>query len=135
MDFKKIYSRDRFANENGIILGELNDEHALMSVTVEQKHLNGADSVHGGVLFLLADIAMAALANFKQPISLSIQSDIRFLATAFEGDTLTAEALWVHGGRKLSNCHVNITNQKGELIAVAEGMFHTKRVNVEGVNS
>ncbi len=133
MKFEEIYKHDIFANEAGIVLEELNDSHAVMSFVVERRHLNGGNVAHGGVLFLLADITMAAMANHKQPISVSIQSDIRFLAAAFEGERLTAEAVEVFGRKSLYNSRVTITNEKGDLIAIAEGMYHTKRnVSVGG---
>lgn len=128
MKFEDIYKNDLFANDNGVILEELNDDHAVMSIKIERKHLNGGNTAHGGVIFLLADITMAAMANHRQPLSVSIQSDIRYLAAAFEGDTLRAEAVEVFGRKKLYNSRVSITNQSGDLIAVAEGMFHTKRL-------
>lgn len=127
MDFKELYKSDKFANDVGAVLEQLNDDCARMSLRVGKQHLNAGEVAHGGVVFLLADISMAAMANFKQPLSVSIQSDIRFLAAAFEGDVLTAEAVGVFGRKSMYNCRVSVSNQKGELIAIAEGMFHTKR--------
>lgn len=129
MKFEEIYKNDIFANETGVVLEELNDQHALMSIKIEKRHLNGGNVAHGGVVYLLADIALAAMANHKQPLSVSIQSDIRFLSAAKEGDTLTAEATEVFGRKSLYNSRVTITNQDGDMIAVAEGMLHTKRIN------
>lgn len=123
-----MYKNDIFANEAGVVLQELNEEHAVMTLEVEARHLNAGDVAHGGVLYLLADIAMAAMANFRQPLSVSIQSDIRFLAAAHKGDLLTAVATEVLARRSLYNSRVVITNQNGDLVAVAEGMLHTKRM-------
>ncbi len=128
MKFEDIYKDDIFANEMGITLFELNDQHAVMKLTIEPRHLNGGHVAHGGAIFTLADISMAAVANYNQPISVSIQSDMRFLAAAKLGDTLTAEAVGVFGRKSMYNCRTTITNQDGEMIAIAEGMFHTKRV-------
>ncbi|MFI3263371.1 MAG: PaaI family thioesterase [Rikenellaceae bacterium] len=130
MKFEDLYKEDIFANELGITLDELNEQHALMSVVVETRHKNGGNVGHGGLIFTLADIAMAACANFLQPVSVSIQSDIRFLAAAKIGDKLTAEAIAVFGRKSMFNARVTITNQDGDLIAVAEGMYHTKRVQI-----
>lgn len=132
MKFEDMYKHDKFANNAGVILKELNDNCAKMEITVVKEHLNAGNVAHGGVIFLLADITMAAMANFKQTPSVSIQSDIRFLAAAFEGDVITAEAVEVYGKKSLYNSRVTITNQNGDMIAIAEGMFHRKRVfNVE----
>ncbi len=130
MKFEEIYKKDIFANDQGITLDELNEKHAVMSVTVEHRHKNGGNVGHGGLIFTLADISMAACANFLQPVSVSIQSDIRFLAAAKIGDRLTAEAIAVFGRKSMFNARVTITNQNGDMIAVAEGMYHTKRVEL-----
>lgn len=127
MEFKELYKHDLYANDNGVVLEEVNDDYAKMSLTVEKRHLNGGSTAHGGVLFLLADITMAALANHKQFPSVSIQSDIRFLAAAKEGDIITATAEEVFGRKSLYNSRVTIVNQDGKLIAVAEGMFYVKQ--------
>lgn len=127
MTFEEIYKYDIFANEMGITLDELNDDHAKMSVRIERRHLNGGSVTHGGVLATLSDIAMAAIANQRQIGSVSIQSDIRYLAASFEGDTLTAEAVNVFGRKSFSNCRATVTNQKGDIIAIAEGMYYAKR--------
>lgn len=127
MDFKEMYRHDKFANDAGVVLKELNAEHAVMCLEVEKRHMNAGNVAHGGVLSLMADISMAAIANFHQSPSVSIQSDIRFLAAGLQGDTLTAEATPVFGRKSMYNCRATITNQRGEMIAIAEGMFHTKR--------
>lgn len=127
MKFEDIYKHDIFATEMGITLDELNDKHSVMSLRVERRHLNGGGVTHGGVLSTLSDIAMAAVANHRELGSVSIQSDIRYLAASFEGDILTAEGIGVFGRKSFSNCRVTVTNQKGDLIAIAEGMFYAKR--------
>ncbi|MFI3322644.1 MAG: PaaI family thioesterase [Rikenellaceae bacterium] len=127
MDFQEIYKYDIFANETGAKIVELSDECAIMELTVEKRHLNAGKSAHGGVIFLLADITMAARANCRQIGSVSIQSDIRYFAAALEGDTLRAKAVEVFGRKSLYNCRTEITNQNGDLVAVAEGMFYVKK--------
>ncbi len=127
MDFRKMYTHDRFANEMGIELEELSAKSAKMGITIADQHLNAGNVAHGGVIFTLADITMAAMANTQQFPSVSIQSDMRFLAAAYPGDRLTATAEPVFARKSMSNCRVSVKNQDGELIAIAEGMFHTKQ--------
>ncbi|MFR9619812.1 MAG: PaaI family thioesterase [Rikenellaceae bacterium] len=127
MTFEQIYKNDIFANEAGITIEHLDEQQAVMSVKVEPRHLNGGGVAHGGLIYTLADIAMAAIANYVNMGSLSIQSDIRFLSAGRVGDTLTARATFVFGRKSLSNCRAEITNQEGELIALADGMCYIKR--------
>lgn len=124
MNFKEIYHKDIFANNTGAILEELNETQAKMYIKIEKHHLNAGKVAHGGVIYLLADISMAAIANFnKEQMFVSIQSDIRFLAPTFEGDIITAIATEVHHRKRMSNCKVVIKNQKEEVIAIGEGML------------
>lgn len=127
MTFEEVYTHDIFANEAGIVLKSLGESGAVMELKIEKRHLNGGSTAHGGAIFLLTDITMAAVANYRQIGSVSIQSDIRFLGAAFEGDTLTAEAVEVFGRKSLFNSRVTVTNQNGDMIAIAEGLYYVKR--------
>lgn len=129
MDFKSIYKGDVFANEAGIKIVEITDDYAIAEVMVTGSHVNGGGMAHGGLIFTLCDISMAAIANHHQAISVSIQSDIRFLTASKEGDLLSARATMILGRKRLFYGRTEVTNQDGALIAVAEGMFHTKRVD------
>ncbi len=126
MKFEDLYKLDIYANEAGVTLQELTDNSSKMYVKVERRHLNGGGFAHGGVIFVLCDMAMAAIANHKRFPSVSIQSDIRFLAAAAEGDTLTATAEETYGRKNLSYGRCTVRNQRDEIIAIAEGMFHVK---------
>lgn len=125
--FEEIYKYDTFANETGVVLKSLDEEGAVMELKVEKRHINAGGTAHGGVIFLLTDITMAAVANFRQLGSVSIQSDIRFLGAALVGDTLTAKSIEVFGRNALFNSRVTVTNQNNEMIAIAEGLFYVKK--------
>ncbi len=126
MKFEDLYKHDLFANEAGVKLESVNDSQAVMTLRVERRHLNGGNFAHGGAIYLLCDIAMAALANHRQPISVSIQTDIKFISVAAEGDLLTATAEEITGRKNLYYSRVDVHNQDGKLIATASGMLHTK---------
>ncbi len=127
MTFEEIYHKDLFANQTGVRLVSLGEQGAVMELKIEARHLNAGGMAHGGAIFLLTDITMAAMANYRQLGSVSIQSDIRYLGAALEGDTLTAEAVEVFGRKNLYNSRVTVTNQNGEMIAISEGLFYVKR--------
>lgn len=124
MNFKEIYKYDKFANSLGIELLEADKKVSTMTMKVGKQHLNGGSYAHGGVLFTLADITMGALANEMKPISVSLQCSIRFLFPAFEGDVLTAKAELLQTHNKLTDCRATIHNANGDLVAVADGIFH-----------
>ncbi len=126
MKFEDIYKHDIFANEAGVVLQSVDDTHSVMTLKVERRHLNGGNFAHGGAIFLMCDMAMAAMANHRQPVSVSLQVNVKFISVAVEGDVLTATAKEVLGRKTLYYSSVEVVNQDGKLIAIAEGMLHTK---------
>ena len=60
-DARGYFSCDRFATENGMTLDELDETHAVTSLTIDARHKNAYGGVMGGAIFTLADFAFAAL--------------------------------------------------------------------------
>lgn len=122
----EFFKNDRFATEAGIELSLVEPGHAIARITIETRHLNAGEVAQGGVLFTLADLAIAAAANANGRLAFSIQSDIRFLESARTGDTLTAEAKEVLLHKTVCHYHVDIYNQDHRLVAVSDGICYRK---------
>lgn len=82
MDYVDFFKKDHFAMDAGIELKEAKPGYAVACVNVIEKHLNAGGVVQGGLLFTLADLAIAAAANVGL-LAFSIQSDIRFLSSGY----------------------------------------------------
>ena len=102
---REFFSNDRFATENGITLDELDESHAVTSMTLGERHRNAFGGVMGGAIFTLADFACAALTNGPGRSTVAQQVSISFLA-APKGTRLVATARWRKDGR--SSCVVNV---------------------------
>jgi len=102
-----------------IQLAEIGDHHAVMTVTVAEKHLNYLGGAHGGLLATLAD----TVAFFPRPLLPSGQNctttnlNVAYLRPAALGDTLFARAELLHLGRRTASVQVRIVNQADKLIA------------------
>jgi len=102
-----------------IQLAEIGEHHAVMTVTVAEKHLNYLGGAHGGLLATLAD----TVAFFPRPLLPSGRNctttnlNVAYLKPAALGDTLCARAELLHLGRKTASVQVRITNQAGKLVA------------------
>lgn len=120
MDIKDFFKDDLFAAENGIKLQEVRKGYSKATVTITPHHLNAGGRTQGGVLFTLADLALAAAANSHGTLAFSLSSNIQFLRASGEGDTLTAEARERYIGRSTGCYQIDITNQDGKLIATFE---------------
>ena len=117
-----LNENDRFAKSIGAQLKEVREGYALASLTVEERHLNGADVCQGGVIYTLADLAFAGVANSHGILTLGINNSITILKSAKLGDTLTAEAKEVVNHHRLPYCDIKVCNQDGDIIAVMTGL-------------
>ena len=83
---EKLNTTDRFAQSIGAQLTEVKEGYAKAELTVEERHLNGAGVCQGGVMYTLADLAFAAVANGHGTLTLGISNTVTFLKSAQLGD-------------------------------------------------
>ena len=127
MNIKELLNKnDRFAANAGCKIMEVNEHHAIAEMTVVEAHLNGGNVCQGGALFTLADLAIAALMNSQGQLTFGISNSIMFVASAHEGDTLRAEAVFVSNHHKIPSVEVRVTNQDNILICHVTGMGYRK---------
>ena len=113
---RDFFKDDKFAATNGIVLEELDDEHALTSVLLTDKHRNALGGVMGGAIFTLADFAFAVFSNQLHNATVAQQVSINYLA-APKGDRLTAKAVCRKNGRSSCVINVDVTDSLGRDIA------------------
>src|SRR5947209_869882 len=76
----------------GIEIEEAREGYARIRMAVRPDMLNGHGTVHGGMIFALADSAFAYACNGRNLRTVAAQASIVFLDAAREGDVLIAEA-------------------------------------------
>ncbi len=121
---EKLNQDDRFAQGIGAQLTEIREGYAKTELTVEERHLNGAGVCQGGVMYTLADLSFAGVANCHGILTLGISNTITFLKSAQLGDHLTAECTELLDHKRLPYCDIRITNQDGDLVAVMTGLAY-----------
>ena len=114
---RNYFVHDRFATENGIVLDELDESHAVTSVTLGERHKNAFGGVMGGAIFTLADFAFAALTNGRGRVTVAQQVSVNYLAAPKDA-RLVATARYKKDGR--SSCVVNVDVSDGTGRAVAQ---------------
>lgn len=127
MNWKEFAKKDLFANGIGIELEEWATGTATAKLTIEKRHLNALGAAQGGAIFTLADLALAIACNTHGVPTVSIQTDIRYLDSAIEGDTLTAVATEKLLKKRVSYYHVDVTKQDGTLIAIFDAVCYRKQ--------
>lgn len=126
MDIRTFFQDDRFARQTGIEMVEVRKGYAKVSMLVCENHLNAAHTTQGGAVFTLADFAIAVAANSQGKLAVSTNVNIHFIKGSQVGDTLFAEATENHLHKRSGIYQVEITNQRNELIALAQGVVFRK---------
>lgn len=110
----------------GVELISVDQGSAVAELTVNETHLNAGSVTQGGVIFTLADFAMAVAANSWGVLSFSIQNDIKYIAGSTKGERLTATASEISCSKHVSNYKCEVVNSKGETIATSTALFYRK---------
>lgn len=127
MNIQELLNRtDRFAANAGCRITEADANHAVAEMLVTNDHLNGGNVCQGGALFTLADLAIAALMNYREQLTFGISNSIMFVSSAKEGDLLRAEAVSVCDHHKIPSIEVRVTNQDDRLICHVTGLGYRK---------
>jgi acyl-CoA thioesterase len=120
-----FFTNDAWAQESGIELIDVSVGRAKLQMTIEKRHMNGHGTVHGGVIFTLADTAFALASNSHGIPAAAINAHISYVKSATAG-TLSAEAMESSLSPKIATYSVIVTNDNGEKIALFEGMVYRK---------
>lgn len=128
---ERLNTSDRFANGIGAQLVEIREGYARAELTVEEKHLNGANVCQGGVMYTLADLAFAGVCNCHGTLTLGVNNSITFLKSGQLGEKIIAEAVEVLDHHKLPYCEIKVRNEQGELLAVMTGLGYRLKKDFE----
>ena len=109
--------KDRFAANSDIEVVDVKEGWAVAQVKIQQKHLNGVNIAHGGILFTLADVAFGLAANSYGRIAVTLNADISFFNPATEGMLVIAEAEELSLRYTIASYLVSIKDEKGTLLA------------------
>lgn len=83
---------DEASRAVGIEPVELGAGRAVVRMRITETMVNGHRMAHGGYVFMLADTAFACACNSDGPVTVAAGADINFVAPAYLGDVLVADA-------------------------------------------
>ena len=127
----RLNNDDQFAKSIGAQLTEVREGYAAAQLTITPRHLNGAGVCQGGVIYTLADLAFAAVANSHGILSLGISNNITFIKSAQLGETIKAECTEQVNHHRLPYCDIKITNLQGETLAIMTGLGYRMKQDFE----
>lgn len=120
-----MYANDRAVQGLGIRVAAIGPGQATVTMTVGGHMLNGHAICHGGFLALMADTAFAYACNSYDELTVASGFSIDLLAPAREGDVLTARSVELSKAGRTGVYDSEITNQRGERIALFRGRSYT----------
>ncbi len=116
-----MWAQDHASQAAGLTLATVSDGRAVVTLTVDARHVNGLGVCHGGYIFLLADTAMAFASNSDNVVALAAAASIDFIEPARLGETLTASATYLQTGKRSGISDVEVRSFDGRLVALFRG--------------
>ncbi|MCM3164036.1 PaaI family thioesterase [Metabacillus litoralis] len=126
----RLVDKSSFSKLLGVKTVTYEKGEVVLELKIQEHHLNGIKTVHGGVTATLIDnIIGATITSLVQRPSTTINLNISYLSPLSSG-VLTAKAKILHLGYKIVTGEGVITDQNGKMIAKGTGTFkilHTKQ--------
>ncbi|KAF5278576.1 hypothetical protein FQA39_LY00618 [Lamprigera yunnana] len=129
MRYKSIYMRSDNVRST-VHLIEVKGGHCLADIKIKKEHTNSMEIVHGGFLTTLVEIlttiALISHENCGLLHNYSIQTHMRYINVAAEGDTLLFDSNTIKAGKNIAHLECLVTNKSTGLLIVKGN--HTKYI-------
>lgn len=131
---EKLNTHNPFANQMGMKVTKMEPGFAEVVMPIEPGHMNPYNTVHGGVLYTIADMAGGSAAVSRGEAICTVNSDFHFLSAGIGVSCLYATGKELKAGRQLMVYDVLVKDQNGKLLC--EGTFTYARLPEEkaGIN-
>jgi len=106
----------------GLSLEAVRAGYARVALAATPAMVNGHGTVHGGVIFTLADAAFAYACNGRNEAAVANQVSIVFLTPGQAGERLVAEAVELSREGRSGVYQVTVTGADGRMVAVFQGL-------------
>jgi acyl-CoA thioesterase len=126
---KKFVANDKYARHLGIEMLEYGNGKATARMEIGSQHLNSAGMLHGGAIFSLADAVFSAASNSHGTLAVAINVSISFFKAVNSG-ILTASAEEASFNPRLATYLINVTDGKGDKIALFQGTVYRKKESI-----
>ena len=112
-----------FSRHIGAKVEEVEPGRAVLHIDVEEIHLNGNETLHGGVHASLIDNAMGlSVSSLVGVRTATMQINVHFLGTVKAG-RITCRSEVVHRTRRTATAEGRVYDEEGNLLAMGTGAF------------
>lgn len=123
-----MLAKDAFSEWLGIEVLEIAPRRSTLQMQVRPEMVNGFGVSHGGIVYSLADSALAFACNTHGTVTMAIENSISYPKAVAVGDVLTAVADEESSSNKLGFYRVIVRNQKDEIVSTFRGtVYKTQR--------
>lgn len=129
--FRFFHVKDRFARHNDIEVVDVKEGWGKAQVRLSEKHMNGVDIAHGGLLFSLADVAFGLAANSHGRVAVTLGADISFFNPSRVGQLITAEAEEISLTNRIGTYLISIKDENDVLLATMKCQGYRKGAHPE----
>lgn len=130
-----MYRDDYTAQALGIGIERVGPGYAMGRMEVRRDMVNSHRICHGGMTFALADTLFAYACNAYNRATVASGCSIEYLAPAFLGDILTAEAVERSLSGRTGVYDITVSRQNGEVVALFRGKSYRIRGEVIGAGT
>lgn len=120
-----MWQDDQASQQLGLQIVEIAPGRAVLSLRLEDRHLNGHRICHGGFIFTLADSAFAFACNSYNTLTVAQENQITFLAPGQAGELLTAKCTEQARAGRSGVYDVTVTGEDGRTVALMRGLSRT----------
>jgi acyl-CoA thioesterase len=123
-----MMERDAFSQWLGVKVLAVAPHEATVSMRVRGEMVNGFGVSHGGIVYSLADSALAFASNTHGRVTMSIENSITYPRPVEVGDQLVALAEEESASNRLAYYRVTVRRQDGAIVALFRGtVYKTKK--------
>jgi uncharacterized protein (TIGR00369 family) len=108
----------------GVKLEKMSDGEGIVSLSIEDKHLNTWGTVHGGALLTLADAAMAIAARAGDPDDRSVVTiELKNMFMLTPTGTIRVVGSIVQRSVTMAFCEAKVYDENNKVCCLATGTF------------
>lgn len=119
-----LLRQDPFSNWMKVKIIGAGEGHCKIQCRIRDNMTNGFGITHGGIIFSIADTALAFSASTYGKVALALDNSISFTNKSVAGDILTASSSAINITRKIGLFDVRIKNQNNITIAMMKGTVY-----------
>lgn len=124
--FDKMLANDAFSQLLDLHIEVIQPGMCQVSAIVSDRFTNGFNIAHGGLVFSLADSAVAFAANAYGNLAVTMENSISYIHPAYSGDKITITAKKIEATDRTAWYEAAVFNNKNQRLALFKS---TLRIN------